>query len=308
VIVTVTLNPMLDKTVDVESLRRGATTRAAKVGAVVGGKGINVSRQLRMLGDETLATGFVGGEVGTQLERMLDAEGITHQFVRVAGLTREGVTYREADGTMTSVFEPPHPVTADETARLLEKVKLLSHGSKWVVCSGSSPSAAADGAFREIVAFCRLNGIPVVLDSYGPPFALAVAAGPSLIKPNRHELEETFGLRVSGEADMIAAAREMVARGIGYCIITDGARTFVAASVDHTWLVTPPAVEAVNPTGSGDSMIAALLHALVHGRPFQEAVAYGAAAGAVNAGVWTVAAASSLDIDKTAAMVRIRKV
>src|SRR5512142_2286384 len=94
-ITTVTLNPMLDKTVYVEAVRPGKIVRASRVECVVGGKGINVSRQLHRLGVDTLATGFVGGEIGTMLDRLLDAEGLSHGFVRVGGMTREGVTYRD---------------------------------------------------------------------------------------------------------------------------------------------------------------------------------------------------------------------
>ena len=118
-ITTVTLNPMLDKTVYVDTIRRGEVQRASKIETVVGGKGVNVSRQLRRLGMQNVATGFVGGEVGTLIERLLDEEGIAHDFVRIAGMTREGVTYRESDGTATAIFEPSHKVTRRETEQLL---------------------------------------------------------------------------------------------------------------------------------------------------------------------------------------------
>ena len=125
-ITTVTLNPMLDKTVAVDSLRRGAVSRASGVSTIVGGKGVNVSRQLSRLGEETVATGFIGGEIGSILERLLDGEKIPHRFIRIAGMTREGVTYLEPEGTMTSVFEPPHSVTLAEAGRLLEECRALA--------------------------------------------------------------------------------------------------------------------------------------------------------------------------------------
>src|SRR5512133_1492150 len=113
-ITTVTLNPMLDKTVYVEAVRPGKIVRASRVECIVGGKGINVSRQLHHLGSDTIATGFAGGEIGAILDRLLSEEGISHGFVRVAGMTREGVTYRDKNNVQTSIFEPPHHVTADE--------------------------------------------------------------------------------------------------------------------------------------------------------------------------------------------------
>ena len=275
---------------------------------VVGGKGINVSRQLRRLGEETVATGFVGGEIGSILERLLDGEGIPHRFVRIAGMTREGVTFLEPDGTMTSVFEPSHPVTAAEAGCLLEECSTLAGESDWFVCSGSSPAPAADDVYRSIITDCRSRGIPVVLDSYGSALARGVESVPDFLKPNREEFEQTFGTRLSGESDMIAAARRLVAQGVRYSLITDGPRPFAAACPDGAWIVTPPGVESVNPTGSGDSMIGGILYGLRQSWPFADCLRFGAAAGAANARVREVAQSSSDDIESLLGGVTVKRV
>jgi len=261
-ITTVTLNPMLDKTVTVDGIRHGAIARASHVDMVVGGKGINVSRQLHVLGEETVATGFLGGEIGSLCDRLLHQEGLRAEFVHVAGMTREGVTYREAGGTLTAVFEPPHVVTVEEVAHLLETCHRLIAGSTWVVCSGSSPCLAADEVFRTIITACRTRGVPVVLDSYGNALALGMQAIPDIMKPNKEEFEQTFGWSLATEEEMAQAAREMVAQGVMLCIITDGRRPFVAADARDAWIVTPPEVVTINQTGSGDCMIAGILYAL----------------------------------------------
>ena len=307
-VTTVTLNPMLDKTVAVDRLRRGALTRAASVETIVGGKGINVARQLRALGEEAVATGFLGGETGTLIERLLVAEDIPHEFVRVAGMTREGVSYREKDGTVTSVFEPPACVTADETERLEEKCRLLAPRSAWVVCSGSSPCPEADDVFRTIVLASRERGIPVACDSYGPALARAVEAAPDLIKPNREEYRLTFGKDLPSLTAMVDAAREAVRRGVRYCIITDGPRPFAAASKEGAWTVQPPAVNTVNPTGSGDCLVAGVLHGLLSGWSFPDSLAFGAAAGSANAQVWEVATSTPDDIGALLPQVKTTKV
>ncbi len=288
-ILTVTLNPMLDKTVSVGALRRGAVTRASGVSMIVGGKGVNVSRQLLLLGEETLATGFIGGEIGSVLERLLDREGIPHLFTRTAGMTREGVTYLEPDGTMTSVFEPPGAVTRAEGERLLETCGELAGKSDWVVCSGSSPSPEADDLFRSIAASCRSRGIPVVLDSYGNALVRGLESVPDILKPNREEYEQAFGTRIAGENGIVDAARGLVARGVRYAVVTDGARPFAAAEAGGAWIVTPPRVTPVDPTGSGDSMIAGVLYGLRRSWPFPDCVRFGAASGAANAGLREVA-------------------
>jgi tagatose 6-phosphate kinase len=291
-IITVTLNPMLDKTVSVDRVRRGAVSRASSVSMVVGGKGVNVSRQLRLLGEETIATGFVGGEIGSLIERLLDAEGIRHLFVHTGGMTREGVTYLEADGTLTSVFEPPAVVTPAEAGRLLAECRALAGKTDWVVCSGSSPSGAADDLFRSLVAHCRSAHIPVALDSYGTSLALGLESVPDFVKPNREEYEQTFGKSLEGDSAMAAAARRFVDRGVRYALITDGARPFAAADSGGAWIVTPPAVNVLDPTGSGDSMVAGILHGLRQSWPFEECLRFGAASGAANAGSREVAHSS----------------
>lgn len=306
-ITTVTLNPMLDKTVTVDAVRRGAVSRASAVSMIVGGKGVNVSRQLHRLGEETVATGFIGGEIGSILERLLDGEGIPHRFVHIAGMTREGVTYLEPEGTMTSVFEASHPVTPAEALRLVEECRTLAGKSDWIVCSGSSPSPAADDVFRMIVADCRSRLIPVVLDSYGNALARGVEAGPDFLKPNREEFEQTFGTQLRGESDMVAAARSLVARGVRYSLITDGPRPFAAADADGAWIVTPPEVKSVNPTGSGDSMIAGILYGLRQSWRFSDCLGFGAAAGASNARVREVAQSSRSDIESLLGGVTVKR-
>jgi len=307
-ITTVTLNPMLDKTVSVASIRRGAISRAQHVGMIVGGKGINVSRQLRLLGDETVATGFLGGEIGTLIERLLDEEGIPRAFVRTGGMTREGVTYLEPDGTQTSVFEPPGTVTEGDVERLLAECTLLAARSTWMVCSGSSPAPAADDVFRILIAACRAKGISVALDSYGKALERGIGSVPDFLKPNKEEFEQTFGTVIRGESDLVKAARALVTRGARYALVTDGPRPFAAADADGAWLVTPPPVTAVNPTGSGDSMVAGILHGLVGSRSFADCLAFGAAAGAANARVWEVASSTPEQIAALVPEVKVHRV
>jgi tagatose 6-phosphate kinase len=287
---------MLDKTVEVDAIHRGKIHRSARAGCVVGGKGVNVSRQLSKLGCPTLATGFLGGEIGTMLERLMEAEGIPHEFVRIAGMTREGVTYREPDGSWTAIFEPPHPVSEDESTRLFEKCKGLLDRSSWMVCSGSSPAANADRLFGEIIAEAKRKGVATFLDSYGPPFLEGLAKKPTVVKVNRDEYQQSLGNRPLEDAGFIDALQGMSQRGIRTCLITDGSRPCYALGEGSIWKVFPPQVEAVNATGSGDSMVAGILFGLRERWPFDRCLRFGAAAGAANARKWEVADSSIQEI------------
>jgi 1-phosphofructokinase family hexose kinase len=304
-ITTLTLNPMLDKTVYVEAVRPGKIVRASRMEYVVGGKGINVSRQLQRLGSDTLAIGFAGGEIGALLNRLLDQEGISHGFVRVAGMTREGVTYRDRNNLQTSIFEPPHHVSVEEVDALLSLCRSLAGKSSWFVCSGSSPSPEADEVFREVIVMAHEAGIPSVLDSYGNAFQRALSAVPVLVKPNKDEYEQTFGKPLKTDADFQSALDSLLRIGIAYCIITAGSSPFYAATREGMWKVTPPTVKAVNPTGSGDSMVAGLLFGLARGWDFERCLRFGAAAGVANAAVWDVAASSREQIEAQEGRVEI---
>jgi tagatose 6-phosphate kinase len=230
--------------------------------------------------------GFVGGETGLMIERLMHEEGVPFDFVRVAGMSREGVTYREADGTATSIFEPPHQVSEEEVNRLLEKASLLVPRSSWLVCAGSSPCPSADGLFCDILEMCRKRKVPAVLDSYGVAFSTALESMPTLVKPNKHECESSLGRQLDGPEAMADLAAELVRQGLTYAVITDGPHTFAAADRSRRWIVKPPQITAVNPIGSGDSMVAAMVTGLSRGWPFEQCLAFGAAAGAVNARVW----------------------
>lgn len=306
-ITTVTLNPMLDKTIRVRALERGRIERASAMEMVAGGKGVNVSRQLHRLGIETTATGFLGGEVGKIVAGLIRSEGYNEEFVWTAGSTREGLTFLEEDGTSTSVFEPSSGIAVDEAAQLKQKVAGLRAKSSWVVCSGSSPARSADELFREIIRDIRPIGVSTVLDSYGPAFARALEAVPTMVKPNKPELEQSLKTSLSTEGEIRRALGTMLKSGVRYCVLTDGSHPVFAASDEGEWKLTPPALNAVNPTGSGDSMVAGILYGFMKNWNFERCLRFGAAAGAANAAVWAVAASSYDSIMKYEPTIQVQK-
>lgn len=304
-ITTVTLNPMLDKTVIVDAVRLGAITRAHRIETIVGGKGVNVSRQLRRLGHPTRIVWFRGGEIGAMLARLLCEEDLHHEPVDVAGMTREGVTYRDAQGTATSVFEPPHAVTPEEVQRLVSACAGLTAGSSWVVCCGSSPAKQADAAYREILENARHHGTRTAVDSYGRAMTLAVKIPADIVKMNVHEYAASFGTALTNEADILHALRLFVDGGSMLALLTDGDKPAYAATSAGQWRIVPPRISSVNPTGSGDSMLAGLLYGLEQGWDIPASLRFGAAAGAANAGRWDVAVSSRTEIDELAPFVHI---
>jgi len=250
-----------------------------------------VARQLRRLGCTTQATGVWGGEIGLQLDRLLTAEHLAHDFLTIEGMTREGVTYLDAEGGMTSVFEPPHEVTANEAAALLDHCHALCAKSSWMVCSGSSPVPTCDRVFADIIRDAHSRNVRTALDTYGTALRLGLEAVPDVVKVNREEYRNTIGVVLDAERHIIDALLALVELGVGLAILTDGARPCYVASTTGCWKITPPPVVSVNSTGSGDSMLAGILFGLSRGWDEPKSVCFGAAAGAANASVWDVSSA-----------------
>jgi len=288
-VTTVTLNPMLDKTIYVDRLPLGEITRATRREIVPGGKGINVTRQLTRFGVESVATGFMGGEIGRMVEHLLDEEGVRHDFIHIKECTREGITILEtAAGRSTGVFEPGHRVTARELELLREKCKNLLQQSSWLALSGSTPHAELDLFYREIIEGTDRSKCHVVLDSYGEAFKQGVKAKPFMVKPNVKEYEHTFGVKLSTEHAVLDQLDRLEDYGVPLAILTDTERPFYFSYLGKRWRVTPPTVQTVNPVGSGDTFVAAIIFGFMQNWEIERTIRFAAAAGAVNATRWAV--------------------
>lgn len=306
-VTAITLNPLLDKTLNIESLRRGTIHRASAMEITAGGKGNNVARQLTQFGIPTVATGFIGGETGTALARFLSEEKITHDFVQTKSPTREGITYRETDGTTTAVFDPSPEIFPEEVDRLVELCKKYLAKSLWVVCAGSSPSPSAENVFRKIITEANRRGVCSVLDSYGPVFSSALEAIPTFVKVNRQEFEQAFGVALNDDLDFQKGLQMLLERGVQYTVITNGAQAAYAAIKEHFWKITPPEIHSVNPVGSGDAMTAGILYGFLQGWKFERCLVWGVAAGAANAQVWQVAKASPEEVQRLSERVLVKR-
>jgi tagatose 6-phosphate kinase len=297
-ITTITLNTMLDKTVYIDVLKKGTIHRARQMEMVAGGKGVNVSRQLTALGCDTVATGFLGGETGEIITRLLRQENIKNDFVYIDSVTREGVTYREADGTVTAVFEPPHTISPADAKLLIDKVKISSGASDWVVCGGSSPSPVSDHVYKEVLQHTRTHKLKSVLDTYGESLRLAIDERPYILKANLHEFGSTFGYSLSNDAACRKALDICIEKGIWCTILTNGGEPVYVGTGDGHWLLRPPAIDLVNPTGSGDAMTAGFIFGCEQGWDFERSLVFATAAGAANAQKWAVANSTYDEIEK----------
>ena len=192
-IVTVTLNPSLDRAVEVDALTRGEVIRATAAHLDPGGKGVNVSRALLANGVPSVAVLPCGGDEGGQLVRLLKAEGVEVLAVPITGRTRSNITLAEPDGTVTKVNEPGPAMYRAEFDEITDRVLTCAGSADWVVLCGSVPPGLPDDAYAQLCHRLRAAGIRVAVDTSGPALREAALAGANLLKPNRDELAEVVG-------------------------------------------------------------------------------------------------------------------
>lgn len=272
-ILTITLNPALDVTYEVDALVPHATHRVRAVREQAGGKGVNVSRVLHHLGHPTVATGLLGGPTGDLVRDRLTAAGVETAFTPIASTTRRTVVVTDTEDA--TVFNEPGPAVTDaEWSAFTGSLIALSTGATCVVMSGSLPAGVAPDAYAEL---CALLPVPAVVDTSGPALLAAAEAGASLLKPNAAEISEATGVR-----DPYAAAQHLRDRGATTVVVTRGADGMLAVTPYGTWSARLGERIAGNPTGAGDAATAALAAGHATGQDWperlREAVAWSAAA------------------------------
>lgn len=297
-ILTVTLNAALDKTHLLDGFRLGALNRPREVLALAGGKGINVSRVLHALGEPAVATGIVAGHTGAYVESCLDREGIVHAFYRLArGESRTCLAVVHTDlGVQTEINEAGPFVDADEFARFLKRFGELLPQSSWVALSGSMPPGLDGEACLELMKLARLAGKPVSLDTSGPPLAVALSGRPDVVKPNQGEAEELLGWGITPD-NLAASLARLTEMGAKLVALSLGGVGAAIATRDQAYFLEAPRVPVVSPIGSGDSFLASLVAALLHGVPLIDAGAWAVAAGSANAALPGAASCSRAQIE-----------
>jgi 6-phosphofructokinase 2 len=259
-IYTLTLNPALDRTLIVKDLKFEDANRVKQELRYAGGKGIDVSRVIHELGEESVALGFVGGYDGMELEGRLINEGITCDFVKIAEETRINIFIKdEAGGERTSLHAKGPEVSPSELAMLYNKIKELKPTPSWFIMSGSLPLGISENIYAQIIHLMRTRGIKVFLDADGAPFKKGVKAIPYAIKPNIFELERFAGKPMKKKRDIIAYGKELVAKGLSYVLISMAEKGMFLFSEKEDLQAVPPRVKEKSTIGAGDSSVAGFI-------------------------------------------------
>lgn len=280
-ILTVTVNPALDYTVRVDRLEIGKRAKYRDPSIDPAGKGINVARMVRRLGGETLALGFAAGPTGDLLRERLDEEGVPHDLLPTAGLTRINVTLLTGpEGSATHLHGAGSPVSPESLKRLMDRAADHLARARVIVFSGSLPPGVTPATIAELITLAKKRRVLTIVDAESDMLAAALGAGADLVKPNLLEAGQLLGRELAGIEAAAAAARELRDRGAGTAVITlrgDGA---VAVDSTGTWHAQPPKDEVVRAIGAGDSFAAGLALALLRGAGLPEAMRLAAASGA----------------------------
>jgi 1-phosphofructokinase/tagatose 6-phosphate kinase len=303
VIVTVTLNAAIDRTLTVPNFQRGQRHRASAGVALAGGKGINVARTLKALGVPVVATGLAGGITGTRIVEELTRESILNDFVRIEGESRTSTAVVDPTGeTYTEINEWGPAVTEEELAVLTEKLRYLTQGAELVVFAGSLPRDVADDFYAEAVRELTRRHVGVVLDCEGEPLRLGVEAEPFLVSPNQVEAEALVGQEFHDDDDFALALDRIAEMGARNVLITTEAGCVALVHEDREaerYRTSAPLLEPVSTVGAGDALLGAYLAARHSGRNQAEALRAAVATGAastleVGAGRFDVRQASRL--------------
>lgn len=261
-IVTVTMNPAIDKTIDIEKMEQGGLNRIQHVEYDAGGKGINVSKTIRQLGGKSIATGFLGGNAGKTIENVLKEQGIASDFVWVDGETRTNTKVVEKDGTVTELNEPGPKITELQIAELTEKlVKKYADKDAMFVLAGSVPAGVDKDIYKILIEKLHEAGAKVLLDADGELFVKAVEAGPDIIKPNKVELEEYAGVgRDTSTEELAGLAKDMMKKGIETVAVSLGGDGAMMSGKDYQVKCPGLKVKAHSTVGAGDAFVAALAY------------------------------------------------
>jgi 1-phosphofructokinase family hexose kinase len=281
-ILTVTLNSALDRLLFIDEFQPGTTMRPYKMLECVGGKGFDVSVVLQALGAKNVALGVVAGLTGQQLVKLLDGYGINYDLVWVEGETRIAhVLVEKLHHRHSHVIAAGLSVSLEGYQALLARYQAYLKQVKWVIASGSLASGVPVEAYRQLVGLAQQAGIPILIDSSGPPLLATLPVRPTILKMNEQEFAQSFALQVDTLDDLIKAGKAIrTQEQLPALIITYGAKGTLLFTAEASYLATTPPQPAVNAAGAGDGVSAALVWRLAEGDDWPEALRWAVATGA----------------------------
>ena len=285
-IITVTLNAALNKTLEVPNFTPGRRHRTVDQTTMAGGKGVNVARALKALETPVIATGLAGGRTGERILEELAIEAILNDFVRISDESRTSTAVVDpTGGTLTEIYEWGPAVRPEELEMLLDKIRYLSRVATFVVFSGSTPRDVDDDFYAEAIRELNRRGVPCVVDCEGEPLRYGVEAEAFLVSPNQREAESLVGQEFHDDEDVLDGLEAVAELGARNVLITCESGCWGLLRADrevHRYRAVAPRLDPMSAVGSGDALLAGFIAARLEQRSDEEALRAAVAAGAAS--------------------------
>jgi tagatose 6-phosphate kinase len=301
-ILCVTLNPCLDKTLTAPPWQPGDSVRGTALREVVGGKGNNVARALTRLGRAARPVTFLGGHVGSHCEALLrEQDGLDPLVTPVGSSTRVILTVRTAESdAQTAFFDPDPIITAEEAEALYHRVEgaMTSDHVELLTLSGSSPAPATHQLYSDLIALARSRNVPVFLDTYGPALDAVWGFWPNVLQLNRREAGGHLGNPRPDDEEILGLLAEWSRHGVRIGLVTDGNRPVLAQVGGQAYRIRPPEIRPVNPIGSGDCLLAGLADGWLRKQETEPLLRHAVACAVANALVWDAGAIDPAQVER----------
>ncbi len=288
-ILTVTLNPLLEQRFSYDTVKWGAVNRSAELQFAAGGKGINVSRQLNKLGIKNLSMTFLGGNNGKIVRKILDEEKINFSVIPTKSETRTAALIIEKKKKrLSTFFGPDSEISEKEAEHFLEKLEKAIKNYSIIVFSGSSPNQFTDKIFPRGIELAKKYDKISVLDTYGKHLAECIEKEPTVYHGNVSEVSASLGIPLKTEEEKIGFLEFLYSKNIKLGFLTDGANTGYAHKFNFHYKIENPKVTEIDGTGSGDAFVAGIVYGLAKSMVFDDFTKFAASLGALNASRWDV--------------------
>lgn len=298
-VITVTLNPAMDKTLTIDNFTLGKVNRAAKIRYDIGGKGINVAKVLKNFNINAKCTGFLGNNLRSTFEKELQGNDISYDFVEVCENTRTNIKVVDNENKVyTDINEAGPTINEIELNKLIDKFKSICVEKDVVVLSGGVSPNVPKNIYGVLTRIAKDKGAFVILDAEGELLKEGIKEKPDIIKPNDHEFENLLGKKFKGNEDMIVEAKKLVDYGINKVLISLGEKGAIFVTDEEVVYGRGLKVPVKSTVGAGDSMVASLIYSMVNGYNNEETLKFAIATGGATVSLEGTQACTLKDVKK----------
>lgn len=305
-ILTLTVNPAIDRNVTVDRLVFEDRAYILSRSESAGGRGINASCVIHSFGGETTAIAVAGGGAGERFQGFLDTCGFPVELVPIGSEIRTNLTITDRQGLTVKLNEPGPSLAPSDLENLEAAVRRKLPGASWLMLCGSLPPGVPGSFYSNLIKMAREHGVKTALDTDGEALIEGIEAGPTVVSPNQQEAERLLNTALITRSHFLEAATRLRAMGPEMAIISLGSRGAVGSDARELFEVTPPRVEALCPIGAGDALSAAFVWAMSRGGDFKDALRWGVAAGTATAQLPGVSLAALAETTKIYQRVEVR--